>query len=71
MQTRFDVLEAENRIAMEMASLASRSNLEFVDLTTPESRRDEGLSSTSSPPIIGLVTPEPVLVVDLSTPEPH
>ena len=70
MQTRFDVLGAENRIAMEMASLASRSNLEFVDLTTPESRRDEGLSSTSSPPIIDLVTPEPVPVVDLSTPEP-
>ena len=53
-----------------MAGPASRSKFELVDLTTPEPRRDQGLSNISSPPIIDLVTPEPALVVDLSTPEP-
>jgi len=43
---------------------------ELVDLTTPEPRRDQGSSNISSPPIIDLVTPEPALVVDLSTPKP-
>ena len=57
-----------------------------IDLTTPEPRRDEGLSETSSPPVIkpgntrvapivDLSTPEPdhrvALVVDLSTPKPE
>ena len=49
---------------------ASRSKFELVDLTTPEPRCDEGLSIISRPPIIDLVTPEPVPAVDLSTPEP-
>jgi hypothetical protein len=49
---------------------ASRSKFELVDLTTPEPRRDEGSSIISRPPIIDLVTPEPVPVVDLSTPNP-
>jgi hypothetical protein len=53
-----------------MAALASRSKFELVDLTTPEPRSDQGSSNISSPPIIDLVTPEPALVVDLSTPKP-
>jgi len=44
--------------------------LELVDLTTPEPRCDQGSSIISRPPIIDLVTPDPILVVDLSTPEP-
>ena len=67
MQTRFHDQKAENRI---MAALASRSKFELVDLTTPEPRHDQGSSNISSPPIIDLVTPEPALVVNLSTPEP-
>ena len=53
-----------------MARPASCSKFELVDLTTPEPRRDQGLSNISNPPIIDLVTLEPALVVDLSTPEP-
>jgi hypothetical protein len=49
---------------------ASCLKFELVDLTTPEPRCDEGLLIISRPPIIDLVTPEPVLVVDLSTLEP-
>jgi hypothetical protein len=67
MQTRFHDQKTENRI---MARPASCSKFELVDLSTPEPRRDQGLSNISSPPIIDLVTPEPVLVVDLSPPEP-
>ena len=62
MRTRFEVLKAGS---------ASRSKFELVDLTTPEPRRDEGSSIISRPPIIYLVTPEPVPVVDLRTPEPE
>jgi hypothetical protein len=49
---------------------ASQSKFELVDLTTPEPRCDKGLSIISHPSIIDLVTPKPVPVVDLSTPEP-
>jgi hypothetical protein len=42
--------------------------LELVNLTTLEPRHDEGLLIISRPPIIDLVTPNPILVVDLSTP---
>ena len=66
MQTRFHDQKTENRI---MARPASCSKFELVDLTTPEPRHDQGLSNISSPPIIDLVTPKPVLVVDLSTPK--
>jgi len=52
-----------------MAGSASRSKFELVDLSTPEPRHGEGSSNISSP-IIDLVTPAPILVVDLSTPEP-
>jgi hypothetical protein len=64
MRTRFHVLEAENRTVVEMAGSASRSKFELVNLkvTTPEPRHDEGSLIISSPPIIDLVTPEPVLV---------
>ena len=48
---------------------ASRSKFELVDLTTLELRRDEGSSITSRPPIIDLVTPNPIPVIDLSTPK--
>jgi hypothetical protein len=67
MQTRFHDQKTKNRI---IARPASCSKFELVDLTTPEPRRDQGLSNISSPPIIDLVTPEPAPVVDLSTPKP-
>jgi hypothetical protein len=60
MQTRFQVLETGSVL---------RLKFRFVNLTTPEPRCNEGSSIISNPPIIDLVTPEPVLVVDLSTPE--
>ena len=53
------LLEAKNCIAIEIASLALRLKLEFVDLTTPELIHDKGLLNISSPPIINLVTPKP------------
>jgi hypothetical protein len=60
MQTRFEVLETGSALS---------SKFELVDLTTPEPRRDEGSLIISRPPIIDLVTPNLILVVDLSTPE--
>jgi hypothetical protein len=68
MQTRFDGQKAENHI---MADLASCSKFELVDLTTPEPRYDQDSLNISNPPTTNLVTPEPTLVVDLSTPEPE
>jgi hypothetical protein len=53
---------------MLLKLLHSRA-LELVDLTTLEPRCDQGLLIISCPPIIDLVTPDPILVVDLSTPE--
>jgi hypothetical protein len=47
-----------------MAGLASRSKFELVDLTTPE----QDLPTTTNP-LIDLVTPKPVPVVNLSTPK--
>jgi hypothetical protein len=52
-----------------MAGSASCSKFELVDLSTLEPRHGEGSSEISSP-IIDLVTPAPILVVNLSTPEP-
>jgi hypothetical protein len=49
---------------------ALRSKFELIDLITPKPRHDEGSSIISCPLIIDLVTPKPVLVVNLSTPEP-
>src|ERR1700722_8091676 len=40
--------------------MRTRSKFELVDLTTPEPKHNERSSSISSPPIIDLVTPEPV-----------
>jgi hypothetical protein len=60
MQTRFQGLEE---------GLAS-SKVELVDLTTPEPTHNDCLSNVSTPPIIDLVTPKPVQVIDLRTPEP-
>ena len=60
MQTHFEVLEA---------GLASSSKFELVNLTTLKPRRDKGLLIISRPPIINLVTPNPILVIDLSTPK--
>jgi hypothetical protein len=60
MRTRFQGLEVGS----------ASSKVELVDLTTPEPTHDDGSSNVSTPPIIDLVTPEPVLVVDLSTPKP-
>jgi hypothetical protein len=37
----------------------------------PEPRHDEGLLIISCPLIINLVTPNPILVVNLSTPKPN
>jgi hypothetical protein len=42
-----------------MTRSAMPSQLELIDLSTPEPRQDEGSSSTPNPPIVDLVTPEP------------
>jgi hypothetical protein len=60
MRTRFQGLEEGS----------ASSKVELVDLTTPEPTHDNCSSNDSTPPIIDLVTPEPVPVVDLRTPEP-
>jgi hypothetical protein len=60
MQTRFQGLEVGLAL----------SEVELVNLTTPEPMHNNGLPNVSTPSIIDLVTPKPVLVIDLSTPEP-
>jgi len=59
MQTRFH--------GREQQAQQAHLKFEFVNLTTPEPRQDQGLPNISSPPVINLVTLEPVLVVDLGT----
>jgi hypothetical protein len=60
MRTRFQDLKVGS----------ASSKVKLVDLTTPEPMHDNSLLNVSTPPIINLVTPEPVLVVNLSTPKP-
>jgi hypothetical protein len=59
MRTHFQGLE------VGLASL----KVELVDLTMPEPTHDDCLSNVSTPPIIDLVMPEPVPVVDFRTPK--
>jgi hypothetical protein len=61
MQTRF--------AQEEQLALQAHSKFELVDLTTPKPTHNDSLLDVSTPSIINLATPKPVLIVDLSTPK--